>query len=103
MMYGKGVYFASNSQYSVGYAKRDDNDNGYQYMFLCRVILGESCIGRSGYTAPPRKPNSSIRYESMVDQLEYPEIFVISKDNQGTKYLYIYYETMHSIYRINKR
>ena len=83
MAYGKGVYFAKNSGYSCDPRYSKPDKDGYQYMFLCRVLLGESCRGQSKYKVPPCKPNGSYQnYESMVNNLTSPTIFVISKDNQ---------------------
>eukprot|EP01084_Bolivina_argentea_P280201 479177_1 len=81
MAYGKGTYFAKNASMSIDYSPSDDDD--YQWMFLCAVILGESICGRRSYNVPPTKPNSSVHYESMVDDETFPKIFVISKDYQA--------------------
>lgn len=42
--YGKGVCFAATSQYSSSYATEDSN--GLKRMFVCRVMVGDYCMGR---------------------------------------------------------
>ena len=81
MAFGRGTYFAKTAAMSIGYSPQDNN--GYHWMFLCAVILGESCPGSRSYQVPPSKPNSSVHYESMVDSIINPQIFVISKDYQA--------------------
>eukprot|EP01083_Nonionella_stella_P190776 706465_1 len=80
MIYGKGVYFATSAQTSLEYSPCDAS--GYRYMLLCRVLCGESCVGQEEYKVPPFKTNSLVQYESMVDTLHEPNIYVISKDYQ---------------------
>merc|ERR1711998_210928 len=44
--YGKGTYFARDASYSAYpiYARPDER--GVQHMFLCKVLVGESCNGK---------------------------------------------------------
>ena len=59
-------------------------EDGTQQVILCRVICGESCLGNSSYdTQIPNKPNARHSYETMVDNLTYPIIYVVAKDNQA--------------------
>ena len=70
-------------------------------MFLCRVVvgvltkqhfcwsesccltLGESCLGKKEYRKPVPKPNNTnVFYESFVNDLDDPSIFVALKDGQ---------------------
>ena len=58
--------------------------DGTQHMILCRVICGESCLGNSTYdTQIPNKPNAHHSYETMVNSLTDPTIYVVAKDNQA--------------------
>merc|ERR1711988_1748424 len=50
VVYGKGVYFANNSFYSNRYAHADSQ--GVKRMFLCRVAVGEFCLGKNGQLTP---------------------------------------------------
>eukprot|EP00486_Rosalina_sp_Unknown_P002671 CAMPEP_0201574532 /NCGR_PEP_ID=MMETSP0190_2-20130828/19078_1 /ASSEMBLY_ACC=CAM_ASM_000263 /TAXON_ID=37353 /ORGANISM="Rosalina sp." /LENGTH=827 /DNA_ID=CAMNT_0048002891 /DNA_START=385 /DNA_END=2868 /DNA_ORIENTATION=- len=94
MAFGRGTYFAASASTSIGYSPQDTN--GYQWMFLCAVILGESCSGSRAYQVPPTKPNSSVHYESMVDSTTHPQIFVISKDYQAYPLFLIKFTTDRS-------
>ena len=53
-------------------------------MYLARVLVGKFCQGRSGMlTPPPRDPTMlHILYDSVVDKLINPEIFVVFGDAQ---------------------
>jgi len=77
--YGRGTYFARDAAYSVnnGYCGRDAN--GVHSVLLCKVIVGEYTKGHSGITAIPRKPDGS-EFDSLVDNLQNPGIFVIWRD-----------------------
>lgn len=49
--YNNGIYFAQNYEYSTDghYAKQDDY--GHQFLFVCKVIEGRTCLGKdSGKT-----------------------------------------------------
>ena len=45
-------------------------------MLLCKIITGQSCLGKSGM------PQPTAGYHSTMDQLNYPQIFIISKPDQ---------------------
>ena len=51
---------------------------GVQHVLLCRVLLGESCLGTSSHRTPDPKPGSTKLYESMVNRIDDPSIFVLS-------------------------
>ena len=48
-------------------------------MLLCKVIVGDYTIGSENYDTPPLKQNGE-PYDSMVDNLDNPNLYVISKD-----------------------
>ncbi|XP_039249515.2 uncharacterized protein LOC120327158 [Styela clava] len=73
--YGRGMYFAVKSQYSVRYCKDIP-----KYMFLSEVITGDYILGNSTYKAPPEKSQST-RYDSCVDDQSSPNIFVVFPDS----------------------
>jgi hypothetical protein len=87
--YGKGVYFARQAAYSLSptYSKIDPN-TGEHYLLLCRVLVGEACVGSSGMERPTQKPNSSAMHESMVDRLpvEQSQIVVLSAGSDKQAY-----------------
>ena len=79
--FGRGVYFARDASYSVGYAV---GGAGSRYMYLARVLVGQCCVGNSAMIVPPPKNPSSpeILYESVVDNTGNPTIFVVFYDSQ---------------------
>ena len=79
--YGRGVYFARDARYSLGYTGRG---GGTRYMYLARVLVGQYCAGNSGMIVPPAKdPNRlEVLYESVVDNPGNPSIFVVFNDTQ---------------------
>ena len=80
--YGDGVYFARDAVMSanIKYAKPDSN--GHQVIYVTNVLVGHSALGRGGMKIPPdRKPG--IPYDSLVNCLNYPTIYVSGhNDNQ---------------------
>lgn len=86
MVHGNGVYFAINAAYSARdtYSPRDYNN--YKRVYRCRVLTGEYCQGAQGMKVPPNKPGAAsthILYDSVVDNLRNPGIFVIFNDTQA--------------------
>ncbi|XP_020620850.1 poly [ADP-ribose] polymerase 14-like [Orbicella faveolata] len=79
--FGRGVYFARDAQYSLGYAR---GEVGARHMYLARVLVGEYCVGSSSMIVPPRKNPSrpEILHESVVDNQGNPSIFVVFFDSQ---------------------
>ena len=79
--FGRGVYFARDAHYSVGYAR---GGVGGRCMYLARVLVGHYCEGNSTWIVPPPKDPSrpEVRYDSLVDQMESPSIFVVFFYNQ---------------------
>lgn len=82
MVYGTGIYFAINAAYSARdtYSPRDFNN--YMRVYQCRVLTGDYCQGAQGMKAPPNK-STHILFDSVVDNLIYPGIFVIFNDTQA--------------------
>jgi len=78
------VYFAWNAGYSARdfYSPRDTH--GCKYIFLARVLTGEFTTGDPSYiTPPPKTPNGLDLYDSVVDKMNDPMIFVIFTDAQA--------------------
>lgn len=92
--YGNGVYFAVNPTYSAQaqYARPDPNGN--KRMYMCKVLVGEFTKGQGGMKVPPPKPGAAgghILYDSVVDNLQSPGIFVIFHDTQAyPEYLIVF-------------
>jgi len=81
-MYGKGVYFAVNSSYSSSHRYSKPNGAGEQHMFACRVLVGEYCQGRQDQPTPDVRKGTDL-YDSTVDDVKKPEIFVTYHDAQA--------------------
>ena len=82
--YGKGVYFARDASYSTYplYSQRDAND--VQSIFLARVVVGEYCLGvQDAITPDVRDAATRALYDSTVDNLQNPNIFVTYNDGQA--------------------
>ncbi|XP_060101626.1 protein mono-ADP-ribosyltransferase PARP12-like [Heteronotia binoei] len=78
--YGKGSYFARDASYSDNYCKYDLL---YKTMFLARVLVGEFTNGLSNYLRPPAKENQNTTfYDSCVNSIHSPSIFVIFEKHQ---------------------
>lgn len=75
--YGKGVYFATTSRTSNGYAKPDVN--GKKRMFLAEVITGEYCQGQSSMATAPFKTQTQA-YDSVVDNMNTIIEIVVFRD-----------------------
>ena len=80
--YGRGVYFARDAQYSVGYA--GGGGYGGRHMYLAKVLVGQYCVGNPSMKVPPPKNPSKpeILYDSVVNNQSSPSIFVVFFDNQ---------------------
>ena len=88
-MYGKGVYFARDASYSAYPTYSVPDDNGYQYMLACRVVVGEYCRGKKDALTPDvRDPVTQSLYDTTVgllgkDNLSNPSIYVTYHDAQA--------------------
>jgi len=83
--YGKGVYFAVDADYSSQEVYSPADDNGCKYIYSCLALTGEYTKGDPSMTVPPAKNpehNEAILYDSLVDNMKDPRIFVAVKDNQ---------------------
>ena len=83
-VYGNGVYFALQASYSAQSTYSPPDANGCRYMYLTRVLVGEYTVGRRGLLTPPAKNASDPTdiYDSVVDQMPNPGIFVVFYDWQ---------------------
>jgi len=82
VVYGQGVYFAKEWWYSAGdtYSPRDDC--GHKRIYQARVLTGDYTVGKREYVDAPLKPNSQVlRYDSVVNNMQNPMIYVIFKDS----------------------
>ena len=81
--FGKGVYFAVNAWYSAQPKYSAPDKDGNQHMFVCRVLVGEYTVGKAHMkVAPPLHPGSKDVFDSLVDNVQAPTIFVAMTDAQ---------------------
>ena len=78
------MYFARDAKYSSNdrYSPKDVNNN--KCLILAKVLTGEFIIGKSAYVTAPAKSNDGlVLYDSVVDNVNNPSIFVIFGDAQA--------------------
>nr|XP_519422.4 protein mono-ADP-ribosyltransferase PARP12 isoform X2 [Pan troglodytes] len=89
--YGKGSYFARDAAYSHHYSKSDTQT---RTMFLARVLVGEFVRGNASFVRPPAKEGrSNVFYDSCVNSVSDPSIFVIFEKHQVYPEYVIQYTT----------
>ncbi len=83
-IYGQGVYFAVDARYSAQEKFAVPDSSGLQHMFVCRIIVGEYTQGKQGMkTPPPLSADSTEVFDSLVDNVAFPMIFVAMTDAQA--------------------
>ncbi|KAM6909127.1 protein mono-ADP-ribosyltransferase PARP14-like [Xenentodon cancila] len=81
--FGKGVYFAVNANYSATHFSQPDA-SGLKRLYVARVITGRYTVGDPSMTAPPRRGSDPTDcFDSLVDNLQQPSMFVIFHDDQA--------------------
>ncbi|KAK7909910.1 hypothetical protein WMY93_014594 [Mugilogobius chulae] len=83
--YGQGTYFALDARYSAQPTYSKPAADGTQLMFLARVLTGLYTLGHKDMRVPPpRDPlNPHERYDSVVDNMDQPNMFIVFHDNQA--------------------
>ena len=89
-VYGKGSYFAVSAKYSHNYTK-----GPVHLMFRAKVLIGSYTAGKHDMTCPPNIPGEGHRrYDTCVDNIANPSIFVVFDRNQCyPEYLIAYRQT----------
>lgn len=83
-LYGQGVYFAKRASLSVLDRYSPPNAEGHKAVFVAQVLTGDYGQGSRGLKAPPLRASGQVlRYDSAVDCLHQPKIFVIFHDTQA--------------------
>uniref|UniRef100_A0A7N4UZA8 Poly [ADP-ribose] polymerase n=1 Tax=Sarcophilus harrisii TaxID=9305 RepID=A0A7N4UZA8_SARHA len=78
--YGQGIYFAVDAYMSSQFCGK--GCQGSKFLFQVRVLTGEYVKGDSELILPPRKPGGG-RYDSLVDSMGMPRIFVTFFDDHS--------------------
>ena len=93
-MYGKGVYFARDASYSAHTIYAVPDRSGTQYMMACRVVVGEYCRGvKDALTPAVRDHSNNILYDSTVNDMSDPSIYVTYHDAQAYPEYLISFQT----------
>uniref|UniRef100_UPI0009B3C6CB poly [ADP-ribose] polymerase 14-like isoform X1 n=1 Tax=Monopterus albus TaxID=43700 RepID=UPI0009B3C6CB len=82
-LYGDGTYFAVNASLSVGYSS--PAHDGSRSMFVVRVLTGVYDAGHKSMKVPPPRSYQQPHdlYDSVVDQIHQPDLYVVFQDNQA--------------------
>ena len=85
-VFGDGVYFAVQAQYSCSNTYSRPDPVGIKRIYLCRVLTGEYTMGKSGMRVPPQKKSGASAhaiYDSVVNHVTTPTMYVIFNDTQA--------------------
>ncbi|RVE56329.1 hypothetical protein OJAV_G00220130 [Oryzias javanicus] len=94
--YGKGSYFARDAKYSHSYTGNDQ----LRTMFVSHVLIGSYTRGSSEYCRPPSKDGGDVNfYDSCVDNVQNPSIFVVFDKPQIYPEYLIQYRATHPLVR----
>lgn len=82
--FGQGVYFAKEWWYSAEDRYSPADKQGLKRIYQARVLTGTYVKGQPDFIDAPLKPNSQVlRYDSVVNDIQNPLIFVIFRDAQA--------------------
>ncbi|XP_066203706.1 protein mono-ADP-ribosyltransferase PARP15 [Saccopteryx leptura] len=83
--YGKGTYFATDACRSANDQYSRPDSNGRKYIYVVRVLTGDYTRGHKELIAPPSKnpDNSTDLFDSVTNDIQNPQLFVIFSDNQA--------------------
>ena len=95
-VYGQGVHFSSAAKYSHQSTQPCVEKNGRRFLFLARVLVGKSTLGKAEFQhatpLEPARPRGSM-YDSCVDNTSDPTVFVIFDSDQCYPEFLIEYES----------
>lgn len=96
--FGQGAYFTAEAILSNHYCQQDSES--VRFMFLAEVLVGSFAQGEKSMIKPPQKSDSSASkkelYDSCVDNVDRPSIFVLFNPDQ-------YYPTFLIQYKIKSK
>lgn len=83
--FGHGTYFAVDASYSAKPTYSKPAADGTQLMFVARVLTGSYTLGHKDMRAPPPRTSAQSQdsFDSVVDVLANPSMFVVFHDNQA--------------------
>ncbi|XP_070211879.1 protein mono-ADP-ribosyltransferase PARP14-like isoform X1 [Littorina saxatilis] len=81
-VHGQGVYFAVNANYSASATYSPPDPSGTRHVYLCKVLVGVPTKGSSSMRVLPMR-QGHILYDSAVDNVQNPSMYVIFNDTQA--------------------
>jgi poly [ADP-ribose] polymerase 10/14/15 len=81
VLFGNGVYCARDFSYSAQDTYSPPDATGLKRIMQCRVLTGYFTKGKEGMVEPPEK-SSGVRYDTAVDDINNPAIYVVFHDYQ---------------------
>jgi len=91
-IHGDGTYFARDAKYSNDYARTIGN--GQKQMLVAEVLVGRWTKGRKGMSVYPLLPGEMYKkYNSLVDHVVNPSIFVVQHSNEAYPAYLLTYHT----------
>jgi serine/threonine protein kinase len=84
-LYGEGVYFARDAGYSARETYSEPNARGEKHVFFCRVLVGAYTLGDGRMRVPPARADRDGTYDTTVDSVDAPSIFVVYHDAQAPR------------------
>nr|XP_039265667.1 uncharacterized protein LOC120341249 [Styela clava] len=87
--FGHGSYFAVDPKYSDRYTQADET--GLRTMFMVNVLTGEFTKGKESDKVLPIKAGSNETYDSLVNDVKVPTIFVVFHDSSAYPTYLIHY------------
>lgn len=88
-VYGFGSYFARDMSYSAEIRFSPPDTAGHKYVYVARVLVGMYCTANTESMDRPPKQSNGLSFDSVVDSLYDPSVFVIFRDTRAyPEYLY---------------
>jgi hypothetical protein len=81
-LWGEGIYFARDASYPDSFGFAEMAPNGTKAVLLCLVMTGTSCLGGNDVQLYQQMRDGYCKYDSLVDDLSNPEIFVVGDGAQ---------------------
>lgn len=75
--YGHGLYFEVDASQVAQDPFSKPNPKGEKFMYVSRVLTGKFTDGQRGMVEPPINFTSGSRFDSVVDKVKKPSLFVI--------------------------
>ncbi|XP_041636996.1 protein mono-ADP-ribosyltransferase TIPARP-like [Cheilinus undulatus] len=102
--YGFGSYFATTASFSNTFSAKV-GPNEVRHMFLAKVLVGKVSIGKNNYRRPPPLNSKTKRYclyDTCVDNMDEPTMFVVFDSCQCYPYYLIKYKELPREIDINQ-